>query len=79
MAAARDAAEGHEALLVSHQLPIGPYDAVEAAGSGTTRAGASEPSEQDPFTYEGTKVVSVGYSEPAADLLPVNRRVRAGA
>lgn len=73
MAAARDAAEGHEALLVSHQLPIWT---VRSAVEGRRlwhdpRRRQCALASLTTFTYEGTKVVSVGYSEPAADLLPV--------
>lgn len=81
MADARAAAGGHEALLVSHQLPIwivrsaverrrlwhDPRNRVCSLASLTT------------FTYEDDTVVSVGYSEPAADLLPAGPRVSAGA
>jgi broad specificity phosphatase PhoE len=65
-------AEGHEALLVSHQLPIwtvrsqiegrrlwhDPRKRECALASLTT------------FTYQDDSIVSVAYSEPAADLLP---------
>lgn len=72
MAEARDAARGHEAVVVSHQLPIWiTRSAVEGL-----------PFLHDPrrrhctlcsltsFTYVDDEVVSVSYSEPAADLLP---------
>lgn len=72
MADARDAARGHEALIVSHQLPIWiTRSAVEGL-----------PFLHDPrrrqctlcsltsFTYVEHEVVAVSYSEPAADLLP---------
>ncbi|MFE3021474.1 histidine phosphatase family protein [Streptomyces sp. NPDC059256] len=69
---ARDAARGHEAVLVSHQLPIwivrsfverrrlwhDPRRRQCTLASLTT------------FTYEGDRIVSVGYSEPARDLVP---------
>ncbi|MDH6698582.1 histidine phosphatase family protein [Streptomyces sp. MAA16] len=72
--AARDAARGHEAVLVSHQLPIwivrsyverrrlwhDPRKRQCTLASLTT------------FTYEGDRIVSVGYSEPARDLVPVH-------
>ncbi|MFF7247981.1 histidine phosphatase family protein [Embleya sp. NPDC008237] len=72
LGAARDAARGHEAVCVSHQLPIwvtrsfverrrlwhDPRNRQCSLASLTT------------FTYEGDKIVSVGYSEPARDLLP---------
>jgi broad specificity phosphatase PhoE len=72
MADARDDARGHEAVIVSHQLPIWiTRSAVEGL-----------PFLHDPrrrhctlcsltsFTYVDHEVVSVSYSEPAADLLP---------
>ncbi|WTW96735.1 histidine phosphatase family protein [Streptomycetaceae bacterium NBC_01309] len=69
---ARDTARGHEAVCVSHQLPIwvtrsfverrrlwhDPRKRQCSLASLTT------------FTYEGDKIVSVGYTEPARDLLP---------
>lgn len=73
MADARDAGRGHEALLVSHQLPIW-----------TTRSFATgrrlwhDPRKRQcslasltSFTYDGDDLVSVAYEEPAHDLLPV--------
>ncbi|MFK0281818.1 histidine phosphatase family protein [Streptomyces sp. NPDC090499] len=76
---ARDRARGHEAVLVSHQLPIwilrsyvenrrlwhDPRKRQCTLASLTT------------FTYEGDRIVSVGYSEPAIDLVPAH--LRAGA
>lgn len=81
MEAARAAALGAEALLVSHQLPIWTVrSSVEgrhlwhdprrrecSLGSLTT------------VTYEGDDLVSVAYSEPAADLLPASKDFAAGA
>jgi broad specificity phosphatase PhoE len=79
LGAARDAARGHEAVCVSHQLPIwvvrsfverrrlwhDPRKRQCTLASLTT------------FTYQGDTIVSVGYSEPALDLVPVH--LRAGA
>nr|WP_208329437.1 histidine phosphatase family protein [Streptomyces sp. 846.5] len=72
--AARDAARGHEAVCVSHQLPIW-----------ITRSFAEhrrlwhDPRKRQcslasltSFTYHGDKIVSIGYSEPARDLLPAH-------
>ncbi|UGQ14755.1 histidine phosphatase family protein [Yinghuangia sp. ASG 101] len=73
---ARDTARGHEAVCVSHQLPIwvtrsfverrrlwhDPRKRQCSLASLTT------------FTYEGDKIVSVGYTEPARDLLPAHLR-----
>ncbi len=72
--AARDAARGHEAVAVSHQLPIwivrsfverrrlwhDPRRRQCTLASLTT------------FTFQGDKIVSVGYSEPARDLVPAH-------
>ncbi|MER5839714.1 MULTISPECIES: histidine phosphatase family protein [Streptomyces] len=72
--AAKDAARGHEAVLVSHQLPIwivrsyvekrrlwhDPRKRQCTLASLTT------------FTYLGDRIVSVGYSEPARDLVPAH-------
>jgi len=72
--AARDAARGHEAVCVSHQLPIwilrsfverrrlwhDPRKRQCTLASLTT------------FTYQGDRIVSVGYTEPARDLVPAH-------
>ncbi|MEU0969527.1 histidine phosphatase family protein [Streptomyces sp. NPDC005917] len=77
--AAKDQARGHEAVLVSHQLPIwilrshvenrrlwhDPRKRQCTLASLTT------------FTYQGDRIISVGYSEPAIDLVPAH--LRAGA
>jgi broad specificity phosphatase PhoE len=80
LADARDAAAGHEAVVVSHQLPVWVARlAVEG------RRFVHDPRRRQcsvasltTITYEGTyessHVVSVAYSEPAADLLPVGGR-----
>jgi broad specificity phosphatase PhoE len=73
---ARRAAEGHEIVVVSHQLPIW-----------ITRSHAERRSfVHDPrrrkctlcsltsFKFEGERLVSLSYSEPAADLIPANAR-----
>ncbi len=80
VADARGRASGHEAVLVSHQLPIwvtrlfverrrlwhDPRRRECALASVTT------------LTYDGRDLLSVTYSEPAADLLPRASKV-AGA
>jgi broad specificity phosphatase PhoE len=76
---ARAAAEGHEAAIVSHQLPIW-----------VTRLAAERRSFlHDPrkrsctlcsvtsFTFEDEHLVSIVYSEPAGDLIPVADRNKA--
>ncbi|MEU5534001.1 histidine phosphatase family protein [Streptomyces sp. NPDC020362] len=74
--AAKDQARGHEAVLVSHQLPIwivrsyvekrrlwhDPRKRQCTLASLTT------------FTYQGDRIVSVGYAEPAIDLVPAHLR-----
>jgi broad specificity phosphatase PhoE len=69
---AREAARGHEAVLVSHQLPI-----WVARLSAEHRRLWHDPRKREcslasvtSFTYEGDKLVCVSYAEPAADLLP---------
>src|SRR5689334_1322936 len=64
---ARVAAEGHEALLVSHQLPIW-ICRLHAEG----RRFLHDPRKRQctlcsltSFTFEGTELVTVGYAEPA--------------
>ena len=70
--AARDAARGHEAVLVSHQLPI-----WVARLSAEHRRLWHDPRKREcslasitSFTYDGDTLLSVGYAEPCADLLP---------
>ncbi|MDK1347373.1 histidine phosphatase family protein [Streptomyces sp. 378] len=74
LGAAKDRARGHEAVVVSHQLPIwivrsyverrrlwhDPRKRQCTLASLTT------------FTYRGDRIVSVGYSEPARDLVPAH-------
>ena len=69
---AREAARGHEAVLVSHQLPI-----WVARLSAEHRRLWHDPRKREcslasvtSFTYDGDRLVSVSYAEPAADLLP---------
>ena len=71
--AARDAARGHEALCVSHQLPI-----WTARSFAEGRRLWHDPRKRQctlasltSFTYAGDDLVSVAYEEPARDLLPV--------
>ncbi|MFC7220321.1 histidine phosphatase family protein [Streptomyces polyrhachis] len=77
--AAKDAARGHEALCVSHQLPIWTLRSYverrrlwhDPRSRECTLASLTS------FTYEGDRIVSVHYSEPARDLVP--RHLLAGA
>ncbi len=83
MADARDAARGHQAVLVSHQLPV-----WTARSSVEGRRLWHDPRRREcslasvtSFTYEGEHIVAVTYSEPAKALLPAapSRRFQAGA
>jgi len=77
--AAKDAARGHEAVLVSHQLPIWivrSYVERRRLWHDPRRRQCTLASLTS-FTYQGDRIVSVGYSEPAIDLVPPH--LRAGA
>ena len=70
--ASRDAARGHEAVLVSHQLPI-----WVARLSAEHRRLWHDPRKREcslasitSFTYDGDTLLSVDYAEPCGDLLP---------
>ncbi|MFF7156888.1 histidine phosphatase family protein [Streptomyces sp. NPDC008139] len=72
LAAARDAARGHEAVCVSHQLPIWiarSYAERRRLWHDPRRRQCTLASLTS-FTYDGDRIVSVGYSEPARDLVP---------
>ena len=73
---ARDAAAGHEAVVVSHQLPIW-ICRLHAEG----RRFFHDPRRRQctlcsltSFTFEDDHVVTIGYSEPAGDLIPAAQR-----
>lgn len=73
---ARDAAAGHEAVIVSHQLPV--WTARMALEQ---RRFAHDPRRRQcslasvtSATYDGARLVSVAYNEPAGDLIPVALR-----
>ncbi|MFJ4850916.1 MULTISPECIES: histidine phosphatase family protein [unclassified Streptomyces] len=72
--AARDAARGHEAVCVSHQLPIWTVrSAVERRRLWhDPRKRQCTLASLTTFTYEDDKIVSVGYTEPARDLVPAH-------
>lgn len=79
-ATARDHARGHEALCVSHQLPVW---IARLAAQG--RRLWHDPRRREctlasltSFHYDGDDLVAVSYAEPAADLLPGASKV-AGA
>ncbi|KHL19254.1 broad specificity phosphatase PhoE [Mumia flava] len=76
LADARDAARGHEAVIVSHQLPI-----WVARLTVQKRRYLHDPRRREcslasitSVTYEGDEPVAVGYSEPAGDLVPAHLR-----
>lgn len=72
--AAKDAARGHEAVLVSHQLPIWivrSYVEKRRLWHDPRRRQCTLASLTS-FTYRGDRIVSVGYSEPARDLVPAH-------
>lgn len=83
METARERAAGHEALIVSHQLPIWIVrSAIE------NRRLWHDPRKRQcslasltSFTFHGDAIVSIGYAEPAKDLLPVKpgKKFTAGA
>jgi broad specificity phosphatase PhoE len=73
---ARVAAAGHEAVVVSHQLPIW-VTRLRAEG----RSFLHDPRKRHctlcsvtSLTFDDDRLVSVGYSEPAGDLIPVADR-----
>lgn len=82
MAAAKDAARGHEAVLVSHQLPIW-VTRTHVEG----RRLWHDPRKREcslasltSFTYRDDQIVAVSYAEPARDLLPASvKRQKSGA
>lgn len=80
---AREAAAGHEALVVSHQLPIWVarcYLEGRRLFHDPRRRQCSLASLTS-ITYHGERVASVAYSEPAADLVPARlaKKFTAGA
>ncbi|MFC5721963.1 histidine phosphatase family protein [Streptomyces gamaensis] len=79
LGAARDAARGHEAVCVSHQLPIWVVRSFAERRRlwHDPRKRQCTLASLTTFTFRGEKVVSVGYSEPARDLVP--RHLLAGA
>ncbi|MFF7210592.1 histidine phosphatase family protein [Streptomyces sp. NPDC008238] len=72
--AARDAARGHEAVCVSHQLPIWIVrSAVEQRRLWhDPRKRQCTLASLTSFTFEDDRIVSVGYAEPARDLVPAH-------
>jgi broad specificity phosphatase PhoE len=79
-ASARDAARGHEAVLVSHQLPI--WIALLRAEHKRLwhdpRKRQCSLASVTALHYEDDEITSISYAEPAADLLPQANKI-AGA
>ncbi|MFI1304457.1 histidine phosphatase family protein [Streptomyces sioyaensis] len=69
---ARDAARGHEAVAVSHQLPIWIVRSFAERRRlwHDPRKRQCTLASLTSFTFHGDKIISVGYSEPARDLVP---------
>lgn len=68
---AREAARGHEAVLVSHQLPIW---IIRLAAEGRRlwhdpRRRQCSLASLTSFTFDGDRLMSIGYSEPAGSLI----------
>lgn len=81
LGAARDAARGHEAVCVSHRACRSGSSGPSPSGAGfVARPGRRRQctlASLTSFTFQGNRIVSVGYSEPAIDLVPAH--LRAGA
>lgn len=79
--AARDAARGHEALCVSHQLPIWSLRSfVEGRRLWhDPRRRQCTLASLTSFTFLGDTIVSVSYTEPARDLVPAHLRFGANS
>ncbi len=74
--AARVAAEGHEAVCVSHQLPIWTlrrYVERKRLWHDPRRRQCGLASLTS-FHFDGAKIVGIGYSEPAAHLVAMSPR-----
>ncbi|MGN6251861.1 MAG: histidine phosphatase family protein [Marmoricola sp.] len=73
---ARSAAEGHEAVLVSHQLPIWVtrLHAEHRRFVHNPRSRRCTLCSLTSFTFEGERLTTVSYSEPAGDLIPLADR-----
>jgi broad specificity phosphatase PhoE len=73
---AREAAAGHEAVLVSHQLPIW-ITRLHVEGHSflhDPRRRQCTLCSLTSFVFDGERITTVRYSEPAADMLPVKDR-----
>lgn len=71
ISAARDAARGHEAAVVSHQLPIwiARLDAEKRRFWHDPRSRECALASVTSFTFDGDALIGVAYAEPCADLV----------
>ena len=78
---ARNAARGHEAVLVSHQLPIwvARLRAENRRLWGDPRHRECSLASVTSLVYEDDRIVSVQYTEPSRDLLPIAQTEERGA
>jgi broad specificity phosphatase PhoE len=76
--AARVAAEGHEAVCISHQLPIWTLRryAERKRLWGDPRNRQCALASLTSFHFEDARVVGIGYSEPAAHLIAISPNAR---
>jgi len=76
VADARDVAYGHEAVVVSHQLPIWVtrLHAENRSFLHDPRRRQCTLCSLTSLTFEGSRLATVRYSEPAADLIPAKDR-----
>ena len=73
---AREAARGHEIVIVSHQLPIWitRLHAERRSFVHDPRSRQCTLASLTSLTFEHDRLLTVSYSEPAADLIPVKDR-----
>ncbi|MCW2753714.1 MAG: histidine phosphatase family protein [Marmoricola sp.] len=73
---ARVAAEGHEALIISHQLPIWicRLHAEKRRFLHDPRRRQCTLCSLTSFEFDGETLLSVGYAEPAGDMIPESER-----
>ena len=71
VAAARNAARGHEAVLVSHQLPVwvARLDAEQRRFFHDPRKRQCGLASLTSLTFDDDRLVAITYTEPSADLV----------
>lgn len=74
--AAREQAAGHEAVVVSHQLPIwvARLDAEKRRFIHDPRSRECSLASVTSFVFDDAKLVAVTYAEPSADLVEISTR-----